>query len=274
MTVAIDSFGITDKGKVREMNQDNFLIVEVRKSVDVQNSSLSPEMLANKFGAADGHLFVVADGVGGGPEGDRASENAISALLGYVSETVGCFNGISPSQEHKLFDRLEETVRGVHEKLIAEHAGKRGSAPATTLTMLLLIWPRAYLIHVGDSRAYVRRRGRVQQLTRDQTIGEYMVNLGAWTEEQAARAKPAAALSSAVGGSEFQPVVGLIDLEAGDSILLCTDGLTKHVKDDRIAAVMQQSGDAQSMGRELLNDALAAGATDNVSVIVVRTIPE
>lgn len=273
MTVTIDSFGITDKGKVRESNQDNFLIVEIRKSVNVHNSSLSPEMLVNKFGSADGHLFAIADGVGGGPEGDRASESAISGLLGYVSETVGCFNQVSPSEEHKLFERLEQTVRDVHDKLIADHAGKRGHAPATTLTMLLLIWPRAYLVHVGDSRAYVRRRGRVQQLTRDQTVGEYMVNLGAWTEEQAARAKPAAALSSAVGGSEFTPVVGLIDLEPGDSMLLCTDGLTKHVKDDRIASVMKQSGDAESMGRQLLNDALAAGATDNVSVIVVRALP-
>lgn len=270
MTVAIDSFGITDQGKVRETNQDNFLIVEVRKSVDVQYSSLSPDALKDRFGEADGHLFVVADGVGGRPDGDKASEDTISALLRYVSETVGCFNRMSSSKEHELFDKLEETVRSVHEKLLAEYGGKHAQVPATTLTMMLLIWPRAYLVHVGDSRAYVRRGERVQRLTRDQTIGEYMINIGAWTDEQAARAKPAATLSSAIGGTEFEPVVGLIDLDLGDSLMLCTDGLTKHVGDERIAAVLGGPGNAEEMGRMLLDDALSDGGTDNVAVIVVK----
>ncbi|HXV15366.1 MAG TPA: protein phosphatase 2C domain-containing protein, partial [Gemmatimonadaceae bacterium] len=167
--------------------------------------------------------------------------------------------------------KLEQTVRGVHDRLLAGHEGKRGSAPATTLTMVLLIWPRAYLIHVGDSRAYVRRHGTVQQLTRDQTFGEYMVNIGAWTEEQASRARPAATLASAIGGTELTPVVGLIDLDPGDSLLLCTDGLTKHVPDERIAAVLGNSGNAESMGRQLVADALEGGGTDNIAVIVVRS---
>src|SRR5215210_6051964 len=229
MAPAIDSFGLTDQGKVREGNEDNFLIVDIHRSVDVRHSSLSSDALANKFGSAEAHLFVVADGVGGGPRGEHASQDAISALLRYVSGTVGCFNRLEAAGEQYLLERLEETVRNVDIKLRAEHSGQRGPAPATTLTMLLLIWPRAYLIHVGDSRAYVRRRGRLQQLTRDQTIGEYMVALGAWTEEQASRARPVAALSSAIGGSELHPVVGLVDLEPGDIIMLCTDGLTKHV---------------------------------------------
>lgn len=271
MTVKIDSFGLTDKGKVRESNQDNFLIVDIRKSVQIQHSSLSKDALGNRFEAETGNLFVVADGVGGGPDGDRASETAITALLGYVTETVGCFNGATPTKEHELFDRLEETVQGVHERLLAEHDGKRGQAPATTLTMLLLIWPRAYLIHVGDSRAYVRRSGKVQQLTRDQTFGEYMVAVGAWTEEQAAKAKPAATLSSAIGGTELQPVVGLVDLEPGDSLMLCTDGLTKHVDNDKIAEVLGKPENAEATARELLDAAMSEGGTDNIAVIVVKS---
>lgn len=270
---AIDSFGLTDKGNVRPSNEDNFLIVDIHRSVDIRHSSLSPDALANRFGSADAHLFVVADGVGGGPGGDQASEGAIAALLKYVSETVGCFNRLEPSKEHELFERLEETVRGVDQNLRDEHAGKRGPAPATTLTMVLLIWPRAYLIHVGDSRAYVRRRGRLQQLTRDQTIGEYMVSMGAWTEEQAARARPAAALSSAIGGTELHPVVGLVDLEPGDSVMLCTDGLTKHVSNERIDTLMEQPGNAEAVARQLVDEALAGGGSDNVAVIVVRAHP-
>ncbi len=269
MTIAIDAFGLTETGNVRKSNQDNFLIVEIRKSVEVRHSSLSNELYAERFGVIGGHLFVVADGVGGGPEGDRASGETIKALLDYVGETVVCFHAVSPSKEHELFDRLEETVRGVHASLIETHGGARG--PATTLTMVLLIWPRAYVVHVGDSRAYVRRGGRTQQLTRDQTFGEYMISLGAWTAEQAARSTPGATLTSAIGGSQLEPVVGLIDIEPGDSILLCTDGLTRHVGDDRIAQVLAESANSETMTRTLVNEALAAGGTDNISVIVVRS---
>src|SRR5678815_4560646 len=127
--------------------------------------------------------------------------------------------------------------------------------------MVLLVWPRAYLIHVGDSRAYVRRRDRVQQLTRDQTFGEYMVNIGAWTEEQASRAKPAATLSSAIGGTELTPVVGLIDLEPGDRLMLCTDGITKHVDEERLAQILGEQGSAESISRKLLSEALDAGGS-------------
>ena len=271
MTISIDSFGIADQGKVRKSNQDNFLIVDINKSVDVRYSSLSADALGNRFGTIGGQLLAVADGVGGGPDGDRASEGAIAALLRYASETVGCFNSFSAAKEHELFEKLEQTVRGVHDRLLEEHEGKHGQVPATTLTMILLVWPRAYLVHVGDSRAYVRRRGRVQQLTRDQTFGEYMINIGAWTEEQASRARPAATLASAIGGTELTPVVGLVDLEPGDSIMLCTDGLTKHVDDPRVEAVLNDSGTAEATARQLLSDALAGGGTDNIAIIVVRS---
>lgn len=270
MTVSIDAFGLTDRGKVRESNQDNFLIVDVRKSVDVRHSSLSPEAMAGRFGSASGHLFVVADGVGGGPDGDRASEDTIRALFQYVGETVGCFNAASSAKEHELFSRLEDTVREVHESLL-EMSGGQGHGPATTLTMVLLIWPRAYLVHAGDSRAYVRRGEKMQQLTSDQTFGEYMVTLGAWTEDQAAQSRPGATLTSAVGGPQFQPVVGLIDLDPGDSMLLCTDGLSKHVPDEKLASVLASGSSSEAMSRELVADALEAGGSDNVSVIVVQT---
>jgi protein phosphatase len=267
---AVDSFGITDRGKVREANEDNFLIVTVKKSIEIRDSSLPASPGAERFGAAEAHLFVVADGVGGGPEGERASADAVSALLAYVRSAAGCFHQISAEREHELFAQLESTVQAVHQKLIGGHAGA-GSAPATTLTMVLLAWPRAYFVHVGDSRAYVRRRGRLQQLTRDQTLGEYMVSVGALTEEQAARSGPAATLTSAIGGSELTPVVGLVDLEPGDSLLLCTDGLTRHVGNDRIAEVLARGGPARADGETLLAEALDSGGKDNITLIVVHT---
>ncbi len=275
MMVKIDSFGVTDQGKVRANNQDNFLIVDIRKTVDILHSSLSADALASRFGAVTARLFAVADGVGGGPSGDLASEGTITALLRYASDTVGCFNSYSHSEakENELFEKLEGAVRGVHEKLHAEHEGKPGQGPATTLTMVLLIWPRAYLIHVGDSRAYVKRGERVQRLTRDQTFGNYMIGIGAWTDEQASTAKPSAILSSAIGGPELAPVVGLIDLEPGDSLMLCTDGLTRYASDELVASVLKQATTAESMCTQFVDRALSEGGRDNIAVIVVRTLP-
>jgi protein phosphatase len=266
----IDSFGITDIGKARPDNQDNFLILTIRKSVEISHSSLAPAVTANRFGSADARLFVVADGVGGGPAGDQASTATVSALLEFVTEAAGCFQRLTTEREQELFDQLEAAVRRVHDSLLAGSNG-HSAGPATTLTLVLLVWPRAYLIHVGDSRAYVRRRGRLQRLTRDQTLGEYMVATGAWTEEQARGSGPAAALTSAVGGSELLPVVGLVDLEPGDSLLLCTDGLTRYVGEERIDGLLAQPVSAEATGRQLLSDALAEGGRDNIALIVVRT---
>jgi len=268
-TVAIDSFGLTDIGKVRELNEDQFVVATLRKSVRLRHTSLPDAGLVSRLAGAESHLFVVADGVGGRPGGELASTSAVSSLLEYLDHAVVAYHELDTDQEQNLLASLEESVQRAHDKILADY-GSATKGPATTLTMVTLSWPRAYLVHVGDSRAYYLRKGRLRQLTRDQTTGEYMVDLGAWTEEQAARAKVGANLTSAVGGQEMTPIVGLIDLEPGDVLLLCTDGLTKHVGDPQIAAVLGGSGDAEAMGRELVRQALELGGSDNVTVIVVK----
>ena len=268
-TVTIDAFGLTDIGKVRTVNEDQFVIASLRKSVRLRHTSLSDLDLIHWLGGGEAFLFVIADGVGGRPGGELASSSAVASLLEYVDEAVVCFHSLSTDQEHEFLARLEGSVQRAHERILAEH-GTAGKGPATTLTMITLTWPRAYLVHVGDSRAYYLRRGRLRQLNRDQTTGEYKVDVGAWTEEQAARAQVAGNLISAVGGSEMTPSVGLIDLEPGDLLLLCTDGLTKHVADAQISEVLQGGGSAEAMCRTLVNAALETGGTDNVSVIVAR----
>ena len=269
--VTLDTFGLTHAGRVRNTNEDHFLIAAVSKSVEVDHTSLGPEAIAHRFGSARASLLAVADGVGGRPEGDVASERTVASILGYVGQAAALFQELNATREHELLGKLEETVRGVHDGLLKEYRGSSAQVPATTLTLVLLVWPRAYLVHVGDSRAYVRRRGRLQRLTTDQTLGEYMEALGAWTAEQRAKARSASALASTVGGSDIAPVVGLVDLEPGDSMLLCTDGLTKHVSDDRIEAALAQPNDAATVARQLVDAALAEGGTDNVTVVVLKT---
>ena len=269
--VTIDAYGLTDRGKVRPDNEDHFLVAHIHKEVDLLCGSLSEEALSHRIGRAGAQLLVVADGVGGGPDGDVASEKTAAAVLTYAGKTAGCFQGLDVDSEHHLLESLQKTVEDVHHQL-QESSGEQQKSPATTLTLVLLVWPRAYVVHVGDSRAYVRRQGRVQALTRDQTLGEFLVAAGAWSEDQAAQASTANTLTSAVGGSEMTPSVGLIDLEPGDSLLLCTDGLTNLVPMDRIAGVLALPIDAKGMVEQLVKDALAAGGSDNVSVIVVRGV--
>ena len=270
---AVDAFGLTDRGLVRDGNEDHFLIAYVSKSIDVRQTSLPLGAFVDELTGAGGYLLAVADGVGGGPEGDVASERALSATLSYAGKAATCFQSLDTTAEHALLEKLEAVVHSVHAGLVEEYGGATSKLPATTLTLVLLVWPRAYYVQVGDSRAYVRRGGRLQRLTRDQTLGEYMVALGAWTDEQARMASTAETLASAIGGSDLEPVVGLIDLVPGDSLLLCTDGLTKHVSDEDIASVLARTDSAAVTSRNLVGDALAGGGTDNVTVVVVRTTP-
>jgi len=100
-----------------------------------------------------------------------------------------------------------------------------------------------------------------------------MMGAGAWTETQAARAPTGASLVSAVGGPEMTPAVGLVDLLPGDILMLCTDGLTKHVPNERIAELLGAATDSKAACRALVDAALADGGTDNVTVVVARMEP-
>lgn len=268
-TPALDVAGLTDAGRVRDNNEDHFLVATMRKSVAIGPTSLPATRVQDRFPGAQAWLFAVADGVGGAPGGELASELTVEALLRSAAGVAACFHAMDTEQEHDLLERLERSTLEVHSRLITEH-GHANLSPATTLTLALLAWPRIYHIHVGDSRAYYFRRGRLVQITRDQTLGEYMMDAGVWTAEQAANARASNALSSAVGGPDVTPAVGILDLEPGDVLLLCTDGLTKHVTDDEVAAVLGGTGGAEAMCRELVRRALEGGGTDNVTAVVVR----
>ncbi len=266
----LDIFGLTDVGRVRAGNEDHFVIASIRKSVTISQSSLTPaETERWQGGGAEAVLLAVADGVGGRPGGELASGAVVTGLLGYVGRAAGCYQQFSLEEEHQFLERLEQTVRDTHEELLRVH-GESEKAPATTLTLAVLVGRRAYLIHVGDTRAYYLRGTRLRQITRDQTIGEYMMDVGAWTEAQAAKASAAKSLASAIGGSELTPSVGLIDLEPGDTLLLCSDGLNKHGDVEALAAVLGKPSTAEAQARELVALALAGGGTDNVTALVAR----
>jgi protein phosphatase len=143
---------------------------------------------------------------------------------------------------------------------------------ATTLTLFLGVWPRAYLLQVGDSRCYVLRRGELIQITRDQTMAEELVELGVLTRAAAAVTRFAHTLSSSIGGRKTAPVVSRLDMAWGTVVLLCSDGLTKHVSDERIRERLRSMTSARQACEDLLHDALDDGGSDNITLIVGRAL--
>ena len=263
----VDAFGLSHTGKVRSANEDHFAIMTLQKSVQLRATNLQDTTLLDRLRKPEVHMLVVADGVGGAVGGKIASGVAVRAVIEYLAEAVGCVQDFDVDREQMFLEHLSSAVERGHDRL--KDMFKAHGGPATTLTMVTLIWPRAYVVHVGDSRAYYLRNGRLKQFTRDQTMGDYLVDIGAVTEQHAQKAGLYNVLSSAVGG-DLVPNVGVVDLVEGDVLLLCTDGLTKHVSDERIAEMLS-SQSAESAAQSLIDAALEGGGTDNVTVIVATT---
>ncbi len=125
---------------------------------------------------------------------------------------------------------------------------------------------------MGDSRCYILRDGELTQITRDQTLAQELVDSGSLTQTVANKTRWAHVLSSSIGGEQAAPVVTRVTRDWGTVVLLCSDGLTKHVSDERIADRLRSMTDARSACEELVQDALDDGGTDNVTVIVGRSV--
>jgi serine/threonine protein phosphatase PrpC len=143
---------------------------------------------------------------------------------------------------------------------------------ATTLTLWLGVWPRAYLLQVGDSRCYLLRDGELTQISRDQTMAQELVDAGVLARAEANRTRWANTLSSAIGGRQTEPIVTRLDQEWGNVGMLCTDGLTRHVSDERIGEQLRAMTSARQVCESLLQDALDGGGTDNITILVGRTV--
>lgn len=270
----IDVHGVTHRGKVRAENQDHFLICSLRKQMAVRMTSLpdveqlvaSPERLAS--------LAMVADGVGGGTRGADASRIAVEAVAKYVSSSMRCYYAADLAEDQSFSEALQEGALRCHAELVQR--GEQDSeyrGMSTTLTLFLGVWPRAYLLQVGDSRCYLLRDGELTQITRDQTMAQDLIDLGVLARADALRSRFAHTLSSSIGGSQTAPVVTRFDLNWGNVLLLCSDGLTHHVSDERIRERLRSMTTAKQACEDLLKEALDAGGTDNITIIVGRAMP-
>jgi len=270
--IGVDVRGRTDVGRVRKVNQDQFLVAALHKVIDIHDTSL-PAAYQERFDSgARALLFLVADGVGGGPGGERASSLTIDSIMRYVTNSMRCFYKLDQLASIDLMGELASSVMESHIAVRAEsEMDPAARGMATTITMAHVLWPRAYIVHIGDSRCYHFRGDRLTQITQDQTVSQALVDAGALTEEQAATSPYASVLTQAVGASEeLEPALSQLDLAAGDTLLMCTDGLTKHVPRPGIAELLQRHASAEDASAALVEAALAGGGTDNVTALVAR----
>ncbi len=233
----LEPFGLTDAGKVRRNNEDALLLGEGK----------------------DETLFAVADGIGGFEAGEVASSIAVRVLEDL--EPGAPFEAAIQEANRQILavGRGDEKLSGMGTTLVAVRFGGTQERPV------------AEIAHVGDSRAYLLRGGDLRPLTEDHSLVAELVRSGDLTRDQAAEHPQRNLITRALGAEEEVDVdTAVLPVEAGDRILLCSDGLSDMVPEAQISGILADSpDDPESPARRLLSAALAAGGTDNVTVVVV-----
>lgn len=268
----LDLFGLTHPGKVRKENQDHFLLCTIHPQVVVHATSLpEPDHLPLR-GQRLATLLLVADGVGGTAAGAEASRLAAESITRYVSSTLRCYHTAGSAADTEFLDALKAAALEAHTAVRQEaSANPEVRRMATTLTLAMAVWPWAYVVQVGDSRCYHYTGGMLRQVTRDQTMAQDLVDRGALPKDRLASSPFRNVLISAIGGEAAEPEVVRFDIsERGCVLLLCSDGVTKHVSDEVLAEQVRTMQSSEQLCRTILELALAGGGSDNITVIAGR----
>lgn len=242
----IKSFGITDKGKKRDKNEDSILIND-------------------KIG-----LYIVADGMGGHEKGDVASRTVVQTLNKFVQKK---FMTERSGQDDFYTDLLQEAVSAASSEIV-DYSRKLplGSIMGTTVSAGLLKNDKLYTAHVGDSRIYRVRNGNIEKLTRDHNQAQDLIDMGHLKEEDADTHRSSHILTRAVGSSgSVEPDIQVHNIEDGDLYLISSDGLFRVMKVDDVKDILVTGNNPEDKCRTLVDKTLEGGAPDNVSVIIVET---
>jgi protein phosphatase len=217
---------------------------------------------------AQNFLYVVADGMGGAEAGEIASAIAVGAIRNYIGSALeaapaaGDIRGL-------LQDALEEANKKILE-YAAAHAEARGMG--STAVGALIIPPEAAVAWVGDSRAYLCDHNGLRQVTKDHSLVQRLIEIGQITPEEARHHEHKNVITRSLGARPSGPAGAesvTLRLKRGDRLMLCSDGLTTHVEDEKIGEILRRHADPCAAARELVVAANAGGGTDNVSVVVI-----
>lgn len=270
--MTIDVAAATHRGCVRLRNEDHYLVMRFRRSLENISTNLDCGSVQTNYDLT-GYGLLVADGLGGRIGGEVASRTALTKLIELIIETP---DWIMSFEEH---DKLEAVLERMTERFFRIDQTLKQQADddpslsgmGTTLTAAATLGDDIIIGHIGDSRAYLYRSNVLKQLTRDHTVAQELIDAGLSGADPAARSMRHV-LTAALGvlGTRTKPEVKRIQLRPHDQILLCTDGLTAMVDDTIIASALRDASSASSACEELVSLSLAAGGRDNVTVVVAR----
>lgn len=271
--VQVDLAGLSDPGRVRKQNEDHFMAARFDRTMHTLASNLQAADVPAEY-ADTAYAFLVADGVGGAVAGELASRTAVQAVVDLVLETPDWIMRLDNGLADEVLKRMERRFQKVREVLIARAAqDPHLKGMATTMTVAVNLGADLLTTHVGDSRAYLfRRDGRLELLTHDQTMAQSLADAGAISQQDVAHHPSRHVLTSALAtrGAFAQVQLKHSRIEDGETLLLCSDGLTEMVEDETIAKVLAAKEPAETACRRLVALALEAGGKDNVTVVVAR----
>lgn len=259
--------GMTHRGRVREANEDHFVVADLERSLRLRQTSLPTRGGDVRATDALGTLLAVADGMGGHGNGELAAAVTLDTVLEHVTYAMPWQHARAEEMERELLTGMCAAVEHCQDRLRQVAARKGASASmGTTLTLVLVQWPDAFVAHVGDSRCYLWRDGRLQQVTRDHTLAEQLRQ----RHGRAAAAQFEHVLVNAIGGDAKPPDVEghRLRLSTGDRLLLCTDGLSGELPAPTIAGLLGGARSATEACHRLVSGAIEAGGRDNVTAIV------
>ncbi len=270
-SLVVRAFGLTDPGRVRPSNEDQFLVAELSRTLRVQQTSLT--QAPSYRSRSRGHVLLVADGMGGHAAGEVASTMTVETVEGFVVELLRRFSNLKADDESGVLADLREAVRQADARIFEEsehHPELAGMG--TTLTLAFVSDRRLFVFHVGDSRCYLCRGGRLARMTEDHTVTADLVRRGAITPDEARHHPSRHIVTNILGGghSGVHVDVRRVDLDAGDTVLICSDGLTDMLDDARIAAVLAAESEPEAACVRLVAEANEAGGRDNITAVVAR----
>ena len=264
VSVRVSVFGKTDLGRTRDHNEDTFLVADLSTG----NASLQPEVRNHQIGPR-GSLFMVADGMGGAAAGELASAMAADVIHRHMA-TAWAHEGNTAASRFAF--RMREAVELANAEIYGyarEHPEVRGMG--TTVTAAGIFGNDLYLAQIGDSRAYLIRGSEAIQLTKDQSLMQRLVDAGELTEVEAEQSERRNIILQALGPDPrvkvdltHQPV------RRGDTLILCSDGLSGLVRREEFAGLAQQHRDPQALCAALIDLANERGGPDNITVITAR----
>jgi serine/threonine protein phosphatase PrpC len=267
--LAVRSFGATEIGRVRASNQDQFLIAELTKAMRIWQTSMCEP--SARFGEERAHVFIVADGMGGHAAGEQASALVVAAIERFALNTLKWFLHSGRADTERILSEFRSALSEADAQILhqaAEHPKLAGMG--TTLTMAYHIDRQLCVAHVGDSRAYLYRGDDLQQITHDHTVTAEMVRLGQIRPEDVIHHRLRHVITNVVGGPEAGVYVEAhaLELDPGDRLMLCSDGLTEMLSHDVIAGTLKVNAEPEAAVTSLLRQANDAGGRDNITVVV------